>query len=192
MRINIEQLLILFGPIVVVSIFCFCIIENKFKKTQTKTKMPRFNPDPSKVTTGFPVYPKGRYQVTIGEPKSFFKAATQVGKVDNHGVRFASKISGEGVENKSFMISCFMHTPESEGFSKAVQMAALGYNPRDNAAQARFNEEKATLDWTYNTDDASCGDGWHEMKGKVVNVDLDVAMGEGGVEQQKVLGYTPI
>lgn len=154
--------------------------------------MPRFAPDPSKTTIGFPVYPKGRYTVILGEPKSFYKAATQAGKQDNHGVRFTSKISGGEFDGKVFMINCYMHTPDSEGFSKVVEMAALGYNPRDNKEQERFNAEKGHLDWSYNTDDNTCGDGWHEMKGKAIYADLDTSIGQDGSEQQKVVAFSPV
>jgi hypothetical protein len=153
--------------------------------------MPRFTPDPTKVTTGFPVYPKGSYVVEIGEPKTFFNPGKD-GKGDNFGVRFAGKIV-EPTEfaGKPYSIQCMQHTEGSQSFSKNYQMAALGYNPSDNDSQAAFNTEKGMADWSFNTDDNTVGDGWHEMKGKVIRLDLDTAMDKDQKEQQKVSKIYP-
>lgn len=160
--------------------------------------MPRFNPDPSKVTIGFPVYPKGTYLVELSDPKTFYRVGKQdasgAAKADNYGVQFAaSKIADGPEKGKPFPITCMMHTPGSEGFSKVIQMAVLGYNPKDDKEQERFNITEAG-DWSFNTDENSCGDQWHKMKGKVVAVDVDekIDMTSGvPVKQQDIKAYRP-
>lgn len=152
--------------------------------------MPIFTPDPTKVSTGFQVFPKGRYEVELGEPKSFYSPGKN-NKADNHGVRFSGKMVEGTEKGKTIPITCYMHSDGSMSFSKQYQMSALGYNPADNLSQNKFNEEKGGLDWSYNPDTATCGDAWHEMKGKVIVLDLDTAMGEGGAEQQKTVKISP-
>lgn len=154
--------------------------------------MPRFAPDPSKVAAGIPVYPKGTYNVVLGEPKSFFKENVEKG-TSNHGVRFTGRIKGDAqFENKPFIVTCYMHTEGAESYSKGMQMAALGYNPQSAADDAAFNENHGSDDWTYNTDDNSCGEGWHKMKGQVIQFDLDVGMDANQKEQQKVVAFRPV
>lgn len=156
--------------------------------------MPIFNPDPSKVSTGFPVYPKGRYEVELGEPKSFF-AAGKNGKGDNYGVRFPGKIvtaADTTLIGKPLGAQCFQHTDPSLSYSKQYQMSALGYNPADPKSEALFNEEKAGGDWGFNTDTGTAGDAWHEMKGKVIVVDLDTKMDESQKEVQVVSKISPL
>lgn len=162
--------------------------------------MPRFNPDPSKVTVGFPVYPKGTYLVEVSAPKTFYRLGKQDAtsgrtKDDNYGVQFASSKIADGPEKgKPFPITCMMHTEGSQSFSKIIQMAVLGYNPKDDKDQERFNEVEGVGDWSFNTDDNSCGDQWHKMKGRVVAVDVDVKvdMTSGSpVQQQDIKAYRP-
>lgn len=150
--------------------------------------MPRYDYVPSSVDAGFPIYEAGDYEIVLGEPKSFFKTGTPP-RGDNYGVRFRSTI-GEGPKvGKPLMINCYMHTPESQGFSKQIQMASLGY-AKD--AEDKFNEEAGSLDWSFNTDDGSVGEAWHKMKGTRLIVTLAIKMGEGGVQQQQITGFRPL
>lgn len=150
--------------------------------------MPRFQPNPTSVDAGFPVYPAADYEIILGDPKSFYRPGKN-GKADNYGVTFRSTIAEGDKQGKPIMINCYMHTPESEGFSKQIQMAALGY-PKD--AEDKFNAEVGAGDWSFNTDDNSVGEEWTKMKGTRLIVTLTVKMGEGGVQQQGTAGFRPI
>lgn len=136
--------------------------------------MPKFTPDPTKATAGFEVYPKGSgYEFDIGEPKPFFKAATKPGKADNHGIRFLL-ICQEAPDNpamkgKKLPVTLYLHTPESENMSKQFQIAALGAKN-----DVDFNERFGSMDWGYDPDDASCGDGWRAMQGRRIMANIDV------------------
>lgn len=161
--------------------------------------MPRFNPDPSKVTIGFPVYPKGDYLVELSEPKTFYRPGKSNDsggtKADNYGVAFSSSKIAEGeFKGKLFSINCMMHTDGSQGFSKIIQMAALGFNPKNKADIKKFDETEGLLDWSFDTDANTVGDAWHKMKGKIVKVTVETKMdmSTGTAEEvQDVKGYSP-
>lgn len=150
--------------------------------------MPRFEPNPSTATAGFPIYPEGEYEVVIGEPVSFLSPGKD-GKQDNYGVRFKSTIGEGDKKGKQIMINCYQHTEESCNFAKQVQMAALGYKKND---EDKFNAEQGSADWSFNTDDKSAGEAWHKMQGQRVMVMLAVKMGQNGEEQQQIKSFRPL
>jgi hypothetical protein len=131
--------------------------------------MPRFTPRPDSVTFGFPIFDKGIYRVEVGEPKAFLNPGKN-GKIDNHGVRLSGKIiqSDDHPEmvGKPHPIQLFQHTEGALSFSKGIQAAIL-----NETKDSEFNEKYGNLDWGYDTDDGSCGQGWHILKGKIVNVE---------------------
>lgn len=135
--------------------------------------MPKFNPNPSAVDAGFPIHPKDEYDMVLGEPKVFF-ANGKDGKADNYGVAFTCIIAEGPQKGKKFFKRCFMHTPESQGFAKQFQMAVLGFNPKSQDDEAKFNTQYGNADWGFDTDTNTCGEAWHEMKGKHVYASLDV------------------
>lgn len=153
--------------------------------------MGRFDFNPTEVSAGFPVFDKGAYQFVIGEPKSFYKAATDPAKKDNYGVRYVLKVNDGVDKDKKFIQNCFMHTPESAGFSKQFMMAALGYKKDE---EKRFDEEQGGQDWSYDPDNNSCGDGWHQLKGHVVEIEFDTPKIDAttGDKQNKVIASRPI
>jgi hypothetical protein len=157
---------------------------------------PVFRTDPTKVAAGIPVYPKGSYEIELGDPKPFLRT-TASGKnagQENHGVMFRCIIVEGPQKGKAYIHNCMMHTPESEGFSKQFQMAAYGYERKD---EAKFDEEiGSTKDWIYDPkpedgSDPTCGDGWRDMKGKRIKIDLGVKQGTNG-ETQSVEGIRPV
>lgn len=150
--------------------------------------MPRFTPNPAAATAGFPIYPAGEYEVVIGEPKSFFREGKD-GKAANYGITFRSTIAEGEYAGKPIMLNCYMHTLESEGFSKQIQMASLGYT-KDK--EDTFNTDCGSLDWSFDTDNGSAGEAWHKMKGTRIIVALDVKMGNGGEQQQQTKSFRPL
>jgi hypothetical protein len=151
---------------------------------------PRFTPNPKAATSGFITYPKDTYVVELGEPKAFFKQGSN-GKGDNYGVRFAGKIreaaSNTQLIGKPFPLTLYLHTEGAENYSKGIQMAALG-----DRKDEEFNEKHGDLDWSFNTDDGSCGGGWHEMKGQAIKIEVgDVKMNEKQEEQTGDMRFSP-
>lgn len=154
--------------------------------------MPRFDFNPADASSGIQIYPKGEYIITLGEATSFY-AAGKNGKADNAGVIFRAKIAEGEKKGKPVMVRCYYHTQEARDYSKSIQMSALGYTPRKNGEDERFNKDKSGLDWTFNTDDKSCGEGWHSMSGQSIKWEADISINiETGEQQQKTLSYNPI
>lgn len=150
--------------------------------------MPEFKYNPADVSAGFPVYPADTYHITLGEPKTFYFTGKE-NKADNYGVQFFSKISSDGKFNgKKFAVKAFMHTDDSKSMTKVFQMAALGF---DKKQEEEFDSQFGSADWSFNTDTNRVGEAWKEMKGKVVEYDLAVKMGESGEEQQQIKGVRP-
>lgn len=154
--------------------------------------MPSFNPNPSAVDAGFPIFPKDEYEMVIGDPKTFYGTAKDSTKVDNYGVMFTLIIAEGPMKGKKFIKRCFMHTPESQGFAKQFQMAALGFNPKNQEDEQKFNEAYGNADWSFNTDTQSCGEAWAEMKGKRLYASLDQGVNKvTGDPSQVEKGYRP-
>lgn len=155
--------------------------------------MPAFNFNPADAVAGFVVLPKATHQLELQEPVSFYKSATQAGKEDNYGVRFATKIVGSEIDalvgKKGPTTTLYMHSEGARNYSKGIQMAALGFTNQEEAA---FNQEYAADDWSFNPDDKSCGEAWHKMKGQVVVVDATVKMDEKQNEVQDNMFYRPL
>lgn len=150
--------------------------------------MPDFNYNPSNVSSGFQVFPADTYEVVLGEPKTFYREGK---KGPNWGIMFVSKIASEGkYKGKKIAIQLYMHTEESQGFSKSYQMSAFGFMPRKQDDD--FDLATAEKDWRFNTDTHSVGDGWMEMKGQTIVLDLDTGINEeNGDEQQKIKAVRP-
>lgn len=158
--------------------------------------MPVFRPDPSKVAAGIQIYDKGEYLVKLGEPKAFLretKKGKNAGK-QNYGVLFVCEIMDGVNKGKKYIHNCMMHTTESEGFSKQFQMAAYGFEKKE---EQKFDTKviNEALDFSYDPkpDDGSdpwCGPAWRAMKDKQVYVSLNKSTGDDG-EQQNVEGIRP-
>jgi hypothetical protein len=151
---------------------------------------------PSEVEVGFPILPKGSYEIEVGEPKSFYRQgkadAKNPGttKADNHGVMYVSKVAEGSEKGKKYVVNCYMHTPESQSFSKQFMMAVLGFK-KDQEEQ--FNAHTANWNWRYNPQDKTCSDGWHNLKNKRCIIDVDVVIDPVTQEKsQKFIGYRPV
>jgi len=160
--------------------------------------MPRYDNSPKDVTATIPIFPKGDYEFSLGEPKPFARTNPE-GKL-SHGVRFplvCEEVLEEGDPNfkgKRTLLSCYMHTEGGVSYSKQVQMAVFGFekNPEGEAA---FNEEHGDQDWSYNTDEdaLSVGDKWAEMQGKRVVISMDEGIHPtSGDKNQKFVSYRPL
>lgn len=131
--------------------------------------MPRYTPNPTNVIAGFAVYPKGVYYIELGTPVAF---ATKEGSdKSNYGINFPAKIVSS-IDQPSWVgkpmpTRCFQHSDGGLSYSKGIQMAALGVKKDDE-----FNEKFGGEDWSFDTDDKSCGGGWHKMANQVIGVEI--------------------
>ena len=151
--------------------------------------MPTFDFDPSKVTASFEVFPKGDYEIQIGEPKSFIRKAGQ-DQHDSYGIRypFVIKLPTE-FENKRGVHTCYYHNEGSQGVSKQFIMAVMGYG-KGRQEEERFDREVRGKDWAFDPNTGAVGDMYRELTGKRVIVSFDTQKNkETGEEQQNVKGF---
>lgn len=134
--------------------------------------MPRFEPDPSKVSATIAILEKGDYEFSVGEPKAFAKKNPD-GTIANYGVRFpVTVMEGPRKGAKQFQ-ACYQHTEGSEAFSKRFVMACLGYeNTQED--EKRFDADYAGRDWSFDTDSGACGEVWRECANRRVIGTADV------------------
>lgn len=136
--------------------------------------MARFNADPSKDSAGFPVLAKGDYRFKFGEPKTF-KNLDENGK-ESFGIAFIAKVvpgpvdldgnqsPAEGM-GKSAYVRLFYHTDNAQSFRKQYILAAYGYKVNE---ENEFNaiSEQENIDWGFDTEDGSVGEGFKMMSNK--------------------------
>ena len=151
--------------------------------------MPRFEHNPSAVTTSIEVFPKDDYEFTIGEPKTFFRQ-NAMGN-DSYGVRIPLTIATGDYSGKRTLMSLYFQSEGAQSMAKQFQMAALGYQ-RGRNEELRFNEEWGAKDWSFDTDAGSVGDAWRELVGGRIVGSLDVSMSDTGDEQQQFKGWRPL
>ena len=136
--------------------------------------MPRFEPDPSKISATIAILEKDEYEFLVGEPKSFEKKNAD-GTIANYGIRYPLTVmEGPRKGAKQFQ-TCYQHTEGSEAFSKRFVMACLGYDGTPDGEKA-FDSAYAGRDWSFNTDDGSCGEVWRECANKRVFGAADVGV----------------
>lgn len=134
--------------------------------------MPRFDYNPNDIQVGFPVYPKNTYEIELGEPKSQFFQAKELGKEDRVMLGYPCKIVEGDYKGKPYYLSFDLNNEYGRQNAKSAVMAAKGVEPKEENL-ASFNEQYGNLDATVNTDDRSVGEFWHLAKGGRILVDLD-------------------
>jgi hypothetical protein len=154
-----------------------------------------FSFNPSEVSAVIEVLPKGEYEFTVGEPKSFMRKNKQ--GADSYGVAFPLVLA-EDANGKRKGTRIFYNTyGQSEGaqaIAKQFLMAAHGYK-RNEADEKKFNEEFAGKDWNYNPVAKTAGDAWHSVKGKRVKASLDTSINPDTQALQQVFApgcFAPI
>jgi hypothetical protein len=134
--------------------------------------MPRFEPDPSKVSATIDILEKDDYEFIIGDPKAFQKVDGQ-GTITNYGVRYPVTVAEGTSKGKKQFQTCYQHTEGAQGFSKQFIMAAYGY-PVTPAGEKDFDNDFAGKDWSFDTDTGACGEVWRGIAGKRVIGSADV------------------
>lgn len=155
----------------------------------------RFNPNPADATSSIPIFPDGSYEFQLGAPKPF-AGTNQAGK-ENHGVRFqvtcVEVLDGDpNFKGKTTLASIYQHTEGARNYSKAFMLAAYGYE-RNYDAEKLFDEEVAIAkDWSYDPEDKSAGDGWSDMEGKRIVIEMKVDIDEEQNSRQNFVSYSRV
>lgn len=155
--------------------------------------MPRYEADPSKVTTSITILPKDGYEFVLGRPKAFERTA-KAGH-QSYGVRIPVTVVGGPQNGKRTIISLYLHSEGAQQMAKRFQMAVAGY-PVNEKNEKLYDADIAGKDWSYDTGDGSVGEAWLEFEGKHVFCDVDVSTREDDkgaeVEQQDWGTWAPI
>jgi hypothetical protein len=133
------------------------------------------------------VFPKDRYEFTIGEPKTFFGQNAK--GADSYGVRYPLTIADGPYKGKRTIISLWQQSEGAQSMAKQFLMAALGYG-KGRAEEVRFDEEWGAKDWSFDTDSGTVGDAWRELTGNRIVGDLDNRMDDNQVERQDFKGWS--
>jgi len=127
----------------------------------------RYEFDVSAVSVTFKTFPKGDYEFTIGEVKSF-KKTSQEGE-ETYGIRFPMKCVAVVEEGDSAMVGeranydAYLHG-EPNPFAVAFVMAVLGFPITEDGERA-FKEKYEGEDWGYDADNGTVGDMWSKATG---------------------------
>lgn len=145
--------------------------------------MPRYEFDPSKASATIEIFPKDRYLMKIGQPKSFLKKENDE-TVKNYGIRFPLTHQDGQFVNKNTIFSGYLHNDGSQSMIKRFQMAALGYRNTPEE-EKRFDAEQAGKDWSFDPDTGAVGEAWQQFAGSSIYAHLDVGKNKNSDEPQQ-------
>jgi len=139
--------------------------------------MPRYNPDLTRVQAGIPLLPKGDFEFSVNEGKTFSRQstdpATQETK-DVYGIQYNLQVmsgSDDSFIGKIIPLQIYAHAGDAAlSIGKRFVMAALGFALND---EANFNEKYADGDWNFDTEDQILGDMWSSVIGTRVAASTD-------------------
>lgn len=154
--------------------------------------MPRYEPDPSKVSATIVVLPKDRYEFIVGEPKAY-ERTTKKNSLQQYGVMFPLTVAEGPLKDKKIFFNGGQDNDIAQSVTKQFCMAAMGFSLNEQG-EADFNHKYNHDDWSYNTDDKSVGEFWKKLKGKRVNCDVDITMADdgSGTQYQKFVKWHPL
>jgi hypothetical protein len=166
--------------------------------------MPRYEPDLTQVTANIEVLPKGDYEFSISEPKSFEKAkkdreGNEIPDQKSVGIRYPIKVENvlsEGLDpnlvGKRQFASVYIHNEGGMQFAKRFLMSALGYGGNSSSERAEaeraFNEAYRGRDWSVDPESGAVGDVWREAVGQRIVGSLNIqvqTMGQNVGEMQQ-------
>lgn len=148
--------------------------------------------DPTTVTASIPVFDKGTYEFSAGEPKAF-QRPNKDGKLTK-GIRYLviceEVIDGnQNHKGDRQFVNGYPSDKETGGinegglaFVKRFLIACAGYGPTaadEKAFDAAFKGE----DWSLDFESGACGDMWRDATGKRFVAELDVKMSDDGSGQ---------
>ena len=135
--------------------------------------MPRYDHDPSKVTSTLQVLSKGDYEFIIKGIKAFERTAGAGHQ--SYGVRYKLEVAEGLQKGKLVVVTSYLHSEGAESMAKQFLIAAYG-NQVNDAGEKAFDEETAGNDWAFDTDSGAVGEGYSVLIGKRIANDLDVEM----------------
>lgn len=151
--------------------------------------MPRYEWDPSKTQSSIEVFPKGEYEVVVGEPKSFIRKNRK--NEDSYGIRFSLTVADGPYRGKRTIYTAYLHSEGAQSMAKRFQMAVFGFHNRPDS-EKEFNERTAGLDWSFDPETGQCGEGWRQMAGAHVIANVDVQKNpENDEENQNFKSWRP-
>jgi len=151
--------------------------------------MPRFEHDPANVVATLEVLPKDTYEFIIGQPKSFFRQNAKGG--DSYGIRYPLVVAEGPMKDKKVLFSTYFQSEGAQAVGKQFLMAGYGFG-RTSGDEKVFNQQYAGSDFGFDTDTASVGEMYAELRGKRIVGDLDVRLNEtNGEQQQDFKGWKP-
>jgi hypothetical protein len=114
---------------------------------------PRFEFDPTTVVASMEVFPKGEYEMVVGEPKAFLRQAGE-DKHDSYGIRYSLVIKQpDEYDGKRTIFSTYYQSEGSQSMAKQFIMAVLGYGQGKagrgalRSRHAREGLELRSRDW---------------------------------------------
>lgn len=149
--------------------------------------MARYNPNLMGSNAAMQLLPKGDYEFTIGEAKTFQRTSTQVVngtsvEKEVYGVSYSLRVRGGDLDGKTVPLQFYLHTDGGFGMAKQFIMAACGY-PVTAADEARFNEEMAELTFGFDTETSELDNGWKKPVGAIIKAAVDQRPNPKNVEQ---------
>jgi len=133
--------------------------------------MPRYEFDPSTVTSAIPVLPKNDYEFIVGEPKSFIRKNAK--GEDSFGVRYPLTVAEGEQKGKRIFLSTYYQSEGGQAAAKRFLMAVYGYKGNDEEEQ-RFNRDMRGQDWSFDPESGMVGEAFRQVTGKRVRGSLDV------------------
>lgn len=150
--------------------------------------------DPTKARASMEVFPKGEYEVVLGDAKGFIRQAGK-DKHDSYGVRFNYKITGvpEGTSTeyigKTGTHSIYHHSKAAGGMAKQFLIAGYGYG-KGNKEEQRFDKDFADADFNVDYETGTVGDFYRGLAGKRVMMTTEPGKNpETGEENNNAKGW---
>jgi hypothetical protein len=153
---------------------------------------PRFEFDPTTVVASMEVFPKGEYEMVVGEPKAFLRQAGE-DKHDSYGIRYSLVIKQpDEYDGKRTIFSTYYQSEGSQSMAKQFIMAVLGYG-RGKPEEERFDRDMRGKDWSFDPETGGVGDIYRELTGKRVIGSLDTQKNnQTGDPMQSFKSWRPI
>src|SRR3982751_862294 len=137
------------------------------------TMTPRFEFDPSTVAASIETFPKGEYEVIVGEPKTFVRQAGE-DKHDSFGIRYSLVIKQpDEYDGKRTVFSTYYQSEGSQAMAKQFMMAVLGYG-KGKPEEERFDRDVRGKDWSIDFESGTVGEMYRELTGKRVIGSFDI------------------
>lgn len=148
--------------------------------------------DATKSSVTFENYPKGDYEMTVGDPKAFLYERKD-GKPDSRGVRYAMRIVGGEYDGKPASFSAFFGDDGANSWLKQLLMSANGFEI-DKKGEREFEAWAASQNLNIDFDALTLGEGWHTPVGKNVIASLDLVVNKNDPEKvyQNFSAFRPI